>query len=202
MIGFLRGKIALKQPPLILIDVQGVGYELEAPMSSFYGLGEIGSDVKILTHMHVREDAMLLFGFVTEQERALFRELIKVSGIGAKMALAILSTHSVDEFCSHVHNADAQALTKIPGVGKKTAERLLIEVRDKLKNLTLNTVSTKSLNIPQPGLVANSILFSAQAAMQSLGYKDVHAESLVKTVYQEDMTLEQVIKAALQQVKI
>jgi len=202
MIGFLRGKIALKQPPLIVLDVQGVGYEVEAPMSSFYALSEVGTEAKILTHMHVREDAMLLFGFATESERALFRELIKVSGIGAKMALAILSTHSVDEFCSHVHNADVLALTKIPGVGKKTAERLLIETRDKLKSWHSTSAGDKSSNISQPGLVTNSILLSAQAAMQSLGYKDIHAESLVKSVYAEDMTLEQVIKAALQQVKI
>lgn len=202
MIGFLRGKIALKQPPLIVLDVQGVGYEVEAPMSSFYALSEVGTEAKILTHMHVREDAMLLFGFVTESERALFRELIKVSGIGAKMALAILSTHSVEEFCSHVQNADLLALTKIPGVGKKTAERLLIELRDKLKNWHSTHASDKSTNLPQPGLVTNSILLSAQAALASLGYKDVQAESLVKSVYQEGLTLEQVIKAALQQVRI
>lgn len=202
MIGFLHGKIALKQPPLIVLDVQGVGYEVEAPMSSFYALTDVGTEAKILTHMHVREDAMLLFGFVTESERALFRELIKVSGIGTKMALAILSTHSVEEFCSHVHNADLTALTKIPGVGKKTSERLLIELRDKLKAWHSRTPSDKSTKLPQPGLVTNSILLSAQAALVSLGYKDVHAESLVKSVYQEGLTLEQVIKAALQQVRI
>lgn len=202
MIGFLRGKIALKQPPLIVLDVQGVGYEVEAPMSSFYALSDVGAEAQILTHMHVREDAMLLFGFVTEQERGLFRELIKVSGIGTKMALAILSTLSVDEFCAHVHNADTLALTKIPGVGKKTAERLLIEMRDRLKNWQPTSSIAKSTNLSQAGLVTKSILLSAQAALQSLGYKDVQAESLVKSVYHEDLTLEQLIKAALQQVRI
>ncbi len=133
MIGFLSGKLHAKRPPQILIDVNGVGYEIEAPMSTFYAIGEAGADVTLLTHMHVREDAMLLFGFATEQERNLFKELIKVNGIGAKMAIGILSAMSVNDFVGLVDVGDAPALTKIPGVGKKTAERLVIEMRDRLK---------------------------------------------------------------------
>lgn len=199
MIGFLRGQIALKQPPLLVIDVQGVGYEVEAPMSSFFGLGELGTEVKLLTHMHVREDAILLFGFATESERALFRELIKVSGIGAKMALAILSTQSVDDFCANVQAADTVSLTKVPGVGKKMAERLVIEMRDRLKNWAVS--SQAAISDSSAGL-ATTISRSAVAALVSLGYKDVQAESLIKAAYEEGMTLEVLIKRALQQVKI
>lgn len=201
MIGYLRGQLALKQPPLLVVDVQGVGYEVEAPMSSFYALGELGSEVKILTHMHVREDAMLLFGFVSERERALFRELIKVSGIGAKMALAILSTQSVDEFCAHVHAADTTALTKVPGVGKKTAERLVIELRDRLKTWTFVSTAPLVKGAKAPGLVDN-IQRSACEALIGLGYKDTQAQSLVQAVYEDGLSLEVVIKRALQQVKI
>jgi holliday junction DNA helicase RuvA len=200
MIGYLRGQLALKQPPLLVVDVQGVGYEVEAPMSSFYALGELGSEVKILTHMHVREDAILLFGFVSERERALFRELIKVSGIGAKMALAVLSSQSVDEFCAHVHAADTTALTKVPGVGKKTAERLVIELRDRLKSWTFVS-SAPLVKGKAPGLVP-SVQRSACDALIGLGYKDAQAESLVQSVYEDGLSLEVVIKRALQQVKI
>jgi Holliday junction DNA helicase RuvA len=202
MIGFLKGKLAVKQPPLLVIDVQGVGYEVEAPMSSFYVLGEVGADVQLLTHMHVREDAMLLFGFATEQERALFRELIKVSGIGAKMALAILSSQSVDEFCAYVQAADTAALVKVPGVGKKTAERLVIEMRDRLKNWTVAMPNKLGTTASQsPGLVGG-IQRSACEALIGLGYKESQADALVKAAYQDDLTLEALIKRALQQVKV
>lgn len=202
MIGFLRGQLVVKQPPLLVIDVQGVGYELEAPMSSFYALKELGSEVQILTHMHVREDAMLLFGFVTEQERALFRELIKVSGIGAKMALGILSSQAVDEFCAHVNAADTAALSKVPGIGKKTAERLVIEMRDRLKSWQMANIQTNSASKLAPGLVVTSHSHSAVSALISLGYKEAQAESLIKSVYEEGLSLEVLIKRALQQVKI
>ncbi|MBE0492986.1 MAG: Holliday junction branch migration protein RuvA [Thiomicrospira sp.] len=201
MIGFLRGQLVVKQPPLLVIDVNGVGYEVEAPMSSFYALKEIGSEVQILTHMHVREDAMLLFGFVTEQERALFRELIKVSGIGAKMALGILSSQAVDEFCAHVNAADTAALSKVPGIGKKTAERLVIEMRDRLKSWQMANPQTNSTSKSSPGLVT-SYSHSAVSALVSLGYKESQAESLIQSVYEEGLSLEVLIKRALQQVKI
>ena len=201
MIGFLRGHLVVKQPPLLVIDVNGVGYEVEAPMSSFYALKEIGSEVQILTHMHVREDAMLLFGFVTEQERALFRELIKVSGIGAKMALGILSSQAVDEFCAHVNAADTAALSKVPGIGKKTAERLVIEMRDRLKNWQMANLQTNGTNKSASGRVT-SYSHSAVSALVSLGYKESQAESLIQSVYEEGLSLEVLIKRALQQVKI
>jgi Holliday junction DNA helicase RuvA len=202
MIGFLRGQLALKQPPLLVIDVNGVGYELEAPMSSFYVFGEIGAKIQVLTHMHVREDAMLLFGFATEEERRLFRELIRVSGIGAKMALSILSSLSVADFCAHVHAADTTALVKVPGVGKKTAERLVIEMRDRLKGWSelpsANAASQSSKLTASP----TGLTLMAVNALVGLGYKEAQAQSLVKAAYQEDMTLEALIKAALQQVKL
>lgn len=203
MIGFLKGQLVVKQPPLLVIDVQGVGYEVEAPMSSFYVLGELGADVKLLTHMHVREDAILLYGFVTEQERSLFRELTKVRGIGAKMALAILSSQSVEEFSLNIQTADMLALVKVPGVGKKTAERLIIEMRDRLKNWHFAQPADSVVGqAPSPGLVAVGIQRSACEALMSLGYKEAQAESLVQAAYQEDLTLEGLIKGALQQVKV
>jgi holliday junction DNA helicase RuvA len=137
MIGFLKGTLAAKHPPQLLVEVGGVGYELEAPMSTFYQLPETGQPVQLLTHLLVREDAHVLFGFATEAERQLFRNLIKVSGVGARIALAILSGISVEAFARCVQAEDAASLTRIPGVGRKTAERLIVEMRDRLKQLRL-----------------------------------------------------------------
>lgn len=212
MIGFLRGKLVNKQPPLMFIDVAGVGYEVEAPMSTFYSL-DLGHEVMILTHMHVREDAMQLFGFATESEKTLFKTLIKVNGIGAKMALAILSTMSVQEFCQKVDQADIVALTKIPGVGKKTAERLQIEMRDRLKplidsqqidyqtndfSLTQPAGETSTLNsAPQIGIKNNAV-----AALVSLGYKESQAQKMVEAVFDANDNLETLIKKSLQSIKL
>ena len=135
MIGFLRGRLAAKHPPVLLLDVGGVGYEVEAPMSTFYGLPAVGADVMLHTHLVVREDAHILFGFGTERERSLFRELIRISGVGPRIALGILSGASVDEFHRCVEAQDAASLTRIPGIGRKTAERLIIEMRDRLQAL-------------------------------------------------------------------
>jgi len=132
VIGFVRGKLASKSPPHLTVDVGGVGYDIEAPMSTFYTLPATGSDVRLLTHLVVREDAHILYGFGTQEERALFRNLLKVSGVGPKIALAILSGVSVEGFSTCVKLKDAAALTKIPGVGRKTAERLLVEMPDRL----------------------------------------------------------------------
>ncbi|MDY0135825.1 MAG: Holliday junction branch migration protein RuvA [Thiomicrospira sp.] len=202
MIGFLRGNLAFKQPPLLVVDVQGVGYELEAPMSSFYALGEVGTQVTLLTHMHVREDAMSLFGFVSEAERTLFRELIKVSGIGAKMALAILSSLSVEEFCVNVQAADALALTRVPGIGKKTAERLLLEVRDRLAKHPILTGQYSLAPTTESAGLPNQVSALASDALVSLGYKEAQAQALVKAAYEDGMSLETLIKRALQQVKL
>lgn len=210
MIGFLRGKLVQKQPPMLLIDVNGVGYEVEAPMSTFYQLETALEEVTILTHMHVREDAQLLFGFSSESERTLFRTLIKVNGVGAKMALGILSAMSVHEFCSNVDNGDITALTKIPGVGKKTAERLQIEMRDRLKPVIdsgildyqpANTVAAGSAT-PVQQQIGNSIQQSACDALIALGYKSSQAEKMVSAVYEEGQTLETIIKCALQGIKL
>lgn len=210
MIGFLRGNLVQKLPPMLLLDVNGVGYEIEAPMSTFYQLESVDEHVTILTHMHVREDAILLFGFATESERVLFKTLIKVNGVGAKMALGILSAMSVNEFCSYVDTGDISALTRIPGVGKKTAERLQIEMRDRLKPIVesgllnyqpMGDSSSKQTSISSSGF-ASSIQQSACEALIALGYKNNQAEKMVAGVFEEGLTLEAIIKRALQGVKL
>ena len=135
MIGSLRGRIAAKTPPQLMIDVGGVGYELEAPMSTFFHLPPIGQEVSLLTHMVVREDAQNLYGFATQDERRLFRSLLKVSGVGPKIALALLSGISVEAFAQCILNQDVAALIRVPGIGRKTAERLFVEMRDRVANL-------------------------------------------------------------------
>lgn len=200
MIGFLSGTLHAKLPPQILINVNGVGYEVEAPMSTFYAIGEVGDEVMLLTHMHVREDAMLLFGFASELERSLFKELIKVNGIGAKMAIGILSAMSVNDFVGLVDVGDAPALTKIPGVGKKTAERLVIEMRDRLKgwgNGASSNVPSKTMVSPAP----HNQKASAVEALISLGYKATQADKMVQAV-ESGLSLEETIKKALQSVKL
>ncbi|HMK14791.1 MAG TPA: Holliday junction branch migration protein RuvA [Burkholderiales bacterium] len=136
MIGSVTGKLIEKRPPSVLVDVQGVGYELDVPMSTFYQLPVIGSQVTLHTHMVVREDAHLLFGFATEQERGAFRQLLKISGVGARIALSVLSGLSVADLAQAVTHQDSGRLTKIPGIGKKTAERLLLELRGKLEMIS------------------------------------------------------------------
>ena len=138
MIGRLRGTLVSKQPPWLLIDVGGVGYELEAPMSTIYDLPATGKEVILLTHHAVKEDSVALYGFMHESERTLFRNLLKVSGIGAKIALAVLSGVSTGDFARLVHAGDVVALTKIPGIGKKTAERIVVELRDRVDGLTVS----------------------------------------------------------------
>jgi Holliday junction DNA helicase RuvA len=197
LIGFLTGKIHSKQPPLLQLNVQGVGYDLDAPMSTFYVLGNVGDEVTILTYLHVREDAMQLFGFATELEKKLFKELIKVNGIGAKMAIVVLSAMSVAEFVSFVEVADVIAITKIPGVGKKTAERLVIEMRDKLKNWSNGYGFKDSLASVIKQKQYNNPL--AQKALVSLGYKPAQIEQMLKSV-PKDISLEETIKYALQKV--
>lgn len=202
MIGFLSGKLHAKQPPMLLIDVNGVGYEVEAPMSTFYALGEPGTEVTVVTHMHVREDAMLLFGFASELERSLFRELIKVNGIGAKMAIGILSAMTVNEFVGLVEVADTTALTKIPGVGKKTAERLVIEMRDRLKGWQGEVMSSleATATSDKPAMQMNSSASTAVQALVALGYKSSQAEKMVQAV-PEGLTTEETIRKALQTIK-
>jgi len=197
MIGFLRGRLAAKQPPQLLIDVGGVGYEVEAPMSTFYGLPAVGAEVSLFTHLVVREDAHILFAFGTERERRLFRELLKVSNVGPKLALALLSGMSVDAFMLCVEAEDADTLVRIPGVGRKTAERLIIEMRDRIKNL-----GAGSGMAPMPGRPAESSSGGAQAeaysALIALGYKPAEVTRLLRAVDASAQTTEEIIRGALQ----
>src|SRR5437868_13834515 len=176
MIGFLRGRLTAKHPPQLLIDVGGVGYEVEAPMSTFYGLPATGADVSLFTHLVVREDAHVLFAFGTERERRLFRELIKVSNVGPKLALALLSGMSVDNFLMCIEAQDTDTLVRIPGVGRKTAERLLIEMKERIKNLSgIEHVASPAGSVVNSGGGAQSEAFSALVA---LGYKPAEVTRL------------------------
>ena len=194
MIGFLRGILIQKHPPSLLLDVHGVGYEVDAPMSTFFSLPEIGAEVTLLTHLSVREDAHSLYGFLTETERALFRTLIKVNGIGAKLALGILSGLSTEEFCRCIEQQDTQRLVRLPGVGKKTAERLIIELRDRLPEWgggQLPGAPSRPEVLAQPSVEAIS-------ALVALGFRPQDAQTLVKTVDDLDhRSSEDIIRLAL-----
>ncbi|MES9816390.1 MAG: Holliday junction branch migration protein RuvA [Candidatus Thiodiazotropha sp.] len=197
MIGRLRGELVHKQAPHMLIDVNGVGYELEAPLSTFFTLPEAGQAVTLFTHLAVREDAHVLYAFATESERTLFRSLLKVSGIGAKMALAILSGMSADEFGRCVEEEDVASLVRLPGIGRKTAQRLIVEMRDRLAKLS---DLTPAVSPSQGGLAANpgSATTDAVAALVALGYKPQEAGRMVKAVEEDEMDSEALIRAALQ----
>jgi Holliday junction DNA helicase RuvA len=196
LIGFLRGKLAAKHPPVLLLDVGGVGYEVEAPMSTFYGLPGVGADVMLHTHLVVREDAHILFGFGTERERSLFREVIKISGVGPRIALGILSGITVDEFHRCVEAQDAAALTRIPGIGRKTAERLIIEMRDRLKVLAtgqpfeVRGAAGATAAGPNPQAEAFS-------ALVALGYKPAEVTRLLQKIDPSVTTTEDLIRHAL-----
>jgi Holliday junction DNA helicase RuvA len=190
MIGRLKGTLAEKQPPRLLLDVNGVGYEIEAPMSTFYSLPRPGESLTLLTHLVVREDAQILYGFGSAEERELFRGLIRVSGIGPKLALTILSGISVDAFRRCVEARDSAALTRLPGVGKKTAERLVMEMRDRIGNE------------PTSGLPAGAVATArpadeAQGALIALGYKPQEAAKMVRQVGNDDASPEEIIRLAL-----
>jgi len=197
MIGFIRGKLVSKKPPLLVLDVQGVGYEIEAPMTTFYNLPAMDETVHLHTHLVVREDAHILFGFSTEADRVMFRTLIKVNGVGPKLALTILSGQSADEFHRCIHDNDTAALIRLPGVGKKTAERLIIELRDKLP--ALDTSAGDKNNIEQgSGLTRSNAKQEAISALCALGYKAQDASKMVQGIAQEDKSCEDIIRLALQ----
>jgi len=198
MIGRIQGKIIDKQPPQLLIDVQGVGYEIDAPMSTFYQLPNLGELVTLHTHLVVREDAQLLYGFASLSERGLFRTLIKINGVGAKLALTILSGMNSNEFVSCVQNNDAAALVRLPGVGKKTAERLIIELRDKLKDLVPNTDNTLSGADMLMTTGASSPVADAVSALISLGYKEAEASRMVRGIDTNELGTEDIIRLSLQ----
>jgi holliday junction DNA helicase RuvA len=195
VIGRLRGELVSKQPPFLLLDVQGVGYEIEAPLSTFYNLPEPGGQVTLHTHLHVREDAHVLYGFGSESERGLFRSLIRVSGVGAKMALAILSGMSAEEFARCVTDGDTASLVRLPGIGRKTAERLLVEMRDRIGALPATAAmaggrQTAAARAPDP-------VSDAVSALVSLGYKPQEASRLVSAVEAEAERSEDLIRMAL-----
>jgi holliday junction DNA helicase RuvA len=191
VIGFLKGRLAVKQPPLLMVDVNGVGYEMEAPMSTFYGLPATGEAVALFTHLVVREDAHILYAFGTDGERRLFRGLLKVSGVGPKIALGILSGASVEDFLRIVEAEDIAMLTRIPGIGRKTAERVIIEMRDNVKKLSLPSLSPAGLG---SAATAQSEAFSALIA---LGYKPPEVVRLLKAVDEPDLATTEIIRRAL-----
>jgi len=195
MIGRLKGILISKSPPHLLVDVQGVGYEVEAPMSTFYQLPAVDSEVVLHTHLIVREDAHILCGFATDSERRLFRSLIRITGVGAKLALAILSGMSADEFARCVRDNDVASLTRLPGVGKKTAERLIIEMRDRLADWQAGeaAVLPEAATTPLPANAGRE----AVSALIALGYRPQEASRMVQLVDSEGLSSEAIIREAL-----
>jgi len=191
MIGRLKGILVMKQPPWLVVDVHGVGYELEAPMSTFYDLPEPGREVSLFTHYAQKEDSVSLYGFLREGERRLFRDVQKVSGIGAKIALAVLSGVSVDEFARLVQAGDITALTRIPGIGKKTAERMVVELRDRAADLA---GVGATLNAPGGAADPQS---EAVIALQQLGYKPAEAVRMAREATEAGDDAAAIIRKAL-----
>ncbi len=203
MIGRLRGRVVWKQAPQLLIDVNGVGYEVEATMNTFYTLPLESSEITLYTHLVVREDAQLLYGFASEAERAMFRGLIKINGVGAKMALTILSGMSIDEFAVCIRESDSATLTRLPGVGKKTAERLIIEMRDRLDKLFTHATGgggagVSAADSARVAPMRKDAVADAVSALAALGYKAAEASRMVRVVQTEGLESEAIIRAALQ----
>lgn len=196
MIGFLRGRLTAKHPPQLVIDVAGVGYELDAPLSTFYGLPAVGGEITLFTHLVVREDAHILFGFGTERERRMFRELLKVSNVGPKLALVLLSGMSVDSFLMCIEAQDADTLVRIPGVGRKTAERLLIEMRDRVKGF--GGLAGAALTAAGTAEAVAGPQAEAFSALVALGYKPAEVTRLLNAVEPSVQTTEELIRKALQ----
>ena len=193
MIGFVRGRLAVKEPPSLVIDVGGVGYEIEAPMSTIFRLPDIGSEVQLQTHLVVREDQQTLFGFSTDEERRLFRGLIKVSGVGAKLALTILSGISVEGFMQCVRTEDKATLVRLPGIGRKTAERLILDMRDRIDAMG-GAGATGAPVVPgQPA----SARVDAFNALVSLGYKPGDVQKMLDAVETEGVKTEDILRSVL-----
>lgn len=193
MIGSLRGRLARKQPPRIILECGGVGYEIETPLSTFLELPEMGSEVFLHTHLVVREDAQTLFGFHSEEEKTLFRTLLKISGVGAKMGLAILSGMTVSDFRRCVEYEDTAMLVKIPGVGRKTAERLIIEMRDRIDNMPAGS------GIGKAGTTPSHPRNEAYDALISLGYRANEVNRLLGKLDIAEKSAEDIIRLALRQ---
>jgi Holliday junction DNA helicase RuvA len=192
MIGFLRGTLLTKRPPLLTLDVGGVGYELEAPMSTFYRLPEAGQPLSLVTHLVVREDAHALYGFFTEAERALFRTLLKISGVGPRIALGVLSGMSVEGFYQCVRDKDLLSLTKVPGIGRKTAERLVLEMADRLPESLGAGAAALPARSPAEG--------EASGALLALGYRPGEIVRMLKDLDGGRLSTEEMIREALKRV--
>jgi Holliday junction DNA helicase RuvA len=196
VIGRLRGTLAEKQPPHVIVDVGGVGYELEVPMTTLYRLPGVGEPLTLHTHLVVREDAQLLYGFAEKRERELFRELIRLNGVGPKLALALMSGLEVDELVRCVQAQDTSVLVKVPGVGKKTAERLLVELKDRFK--AWETLPAMAGLVVEPRVGgASSAENDAVSALISLGYKPQEASRAVSAIKEDGMSSEDMIRRAL-----
>lgn len=193
MIGFLRGTLAHKEPPLLVVDVQGVGYEVEAPLSTCFVLPAVGEAVQLRTHLVVREDLHTLFGFATEGERRLFRALLKVTGIGAKTALAVLSGTSVDAFARAIETEDVAMLVRLPGIGRKTAERMVIELRDRFGTGTAGAILPTAAGVPADART------EALNALLSLGYKPPEARRMLDRVPDAGQATEELLRTVLRQ---
>ena len=191
MIGSLKGTLVAKRPPSLVLDVAGIGYEIEAPMTTFYQLPEIGAPLTLVTHLHVREDAHVLYGFSNESERALFRSLLKVSGVGARIALAVLSGMSVEGFYQCVRNKDLASLTRVPGIGRKTGERLLLEMADRLPEAGTAAAAA--------GVPAEGPEREARDALLALGYKPAEVAKMLDKLDASALSTEALIREALRQ---
>lgn len=196
MIGRLRGTLLAKQAPSLVLDVNGIGYEVDAPMTTFYNLPPVGKEITLYTHLVVRDDAHLLYGFASERERRLFRQLLKVSGVGARLALTILSGIAADVFVGCVLNRDTATLTRLPGVGKKTAERLVVEMRDRLEDWETESGAGAAA---MSGVAAEvTPLGDAVSALVALGYKPGEASRMARVVDARGLSSEEIIRRALQ----
>lgn len=195
MIGFLRGMLLQKQPPILLVDVNGVGYELEAPMSTFYALPDEHTEIALYVHLVVRQDAQLLYGFSDQGQRQLFRSLLKINGVGARVGLAILSTFSPLEFINCIRQEDAVSLTRVPGIGNKTAERMIIDMRDRIDAQEYDTVSGTA---PDQLEAQDNPVQDAIGALMALGYKSAEAKRAVNAVKTQNQQRDDLIRSALQ----
>lgn len=198
MIGYLRGILLDKEPPFITLDVNGVGYELEVPMSTLFQLPELNKELEIHTHLVVREDAQLLFGFYSKRDRLMFRELIKLNGVGPKLALALMSGMSANELIACVQAEDKAQLMKVPGVGKKTAERLLVELKGRFKDWDTDAATASQPEQPANQAPSSNAEQDALSALVSLGYKPAEASRSVRAVFAEGLSSEELIRLALQ----
>jgi Holliday junction DNA helicase RuvA len=196
MIAFLRGRIFDKQPNRVIVDVQGVGYEVAVPLSTFYDLGDVGADAELRIYTHVREEALQLFGFLTERERQLFERLISISGIGPKLAIAVLSGMDTGDLIAAVQRADVARLTGVPGIGKKTAERIVLELKDRLAHLAVHATAVAPAASPADRVRADLI-----SALQNLGYQRPQAEKAVSATLDAspDLDFEPALKAVLRE---